>query len=46
MAHNILAAWAHPALDHGPVTMLSLGDALDGLDVLPGFSFALADLFA
>jgi hypothetical protein len=28
-----------------PVT-LSIGDTLDGADVLPGFTYALADLFA
>lgn len=29
-----------------PVTTLSLGDTLDGLDVVPGFMYPLADLFA
>lgn len=29
-----------------PVATLNLGDALDGLDVLPGFSYPLAELFA
>ncbi|MGH2517006.1 MAG: Uma2 family endonuclease, partial [Ktedonobacterales bacterium] len=28
-----------------PIATLKLGDALDGLDVLPGFSYALSDLF-
>jgi Uma2 family endonuclease len=28
------------------VATLQLGDALDGLDVLPGFSYPLSDLFA
>jgi hypothetical protein len=28
-----------------PMT-LSVGDTLDGADVLPGFTYALADLFA
>jgi Uma2 family endonuclease len=34
-----------PAADQ-PTTQLSLSDALDGLHVLPGFSYPLADLFA
>jgi Uma2 family endonuclease len=29
-----------------PVVTLGMGDALDGLDVLPGFTYPLADLFA
>ena len=29
-----------------PATTLTIGDALDGLDVLPGFTYLLADLFA
>ena len=29
-----------------PIQTLGTGDALDGLDVLPGFTYALADLFA
>lgn len=29
-----------------PVSTLSMGGALDGLDVLPGFSYPLAELFA
>ena len=29
-----------------PITTLGAGDALDGLDVVPGFSYALARLFA
>jgi hypothetical protein len=28
-----------------PMT-LNIGDTLDGADVLPGFTYALADLFA
>lgn len=28
-----------------PVATLNMGDALDGLDVLPGFTYALSDLF-
>jgi hypothetical protein len=27
-------------------TTLNIGDTLDGADVLPGFTYALADLFA
>jgi hypothetical protein len=34
-----------PTLDQ-PTLRLRLGDVLHGLDVLPGFSYALADLFA
>jgi hypothetical protein len=34
----------HPGAN-APIATLGLGDALDGLDVLPGFSYALADLF-
>ncbi len=29
-----------------PAVTLGMGDALDGLDVLPGFTYPLADLFA
>ena len=29
-----------------PVARLGIGDALDGLDVLPGFTYPLARLFA
>lgn len=29
-----------------PVATLNLGDTLDGVDVLPGFTYALTDLFA
>lgn len=29
-----------------PVATLGIGDALDGLDVLPGFTYPVADLFA
>ncbi len=36
-----------PAGDVGqPMATLRMGDALDGLDVLPGFTYPLADLFA
>jgi hypothetical protein len=28
------------------VATLGLGDAFDGMDVLPGFTYPLADLFA
>jgi len=33
-----------PTVDQ-PMMRLSLGDALDGLDVLPGFTCALDELF-
>ena len=29
-----------------PVKTLGVNDALDGLDVVPGFTYAVADLFA
>ncbi len=28
-----------------PMATLAMGDALDGLDVIPGFNYALAELF-
>jgi Uma2 family endonuclease len=30
----------------GPIVTLGIGDALDGLDIVPGFSYPLARLFA
>jgi hypothetical protein len=30
----------------GPIATLGMGDALDGLDVLPGLTYPVADLFA
>jgi Uma2 family endonuclease len=35
-----------PGADRQPEAKLSLGDALDGLDVLPGFAYPLERLFA
>jgi len=32
--------------NQNPARTLKIGDALDGLDVVPGFSHPLADLFA
>ena len=34
-----------PISPQAPIAILSLGDILDGLDVLPGFTCPLADLF-
>lgn len=42
MAHATLAPWAEIVPDHGQMT----ADTLDGYDVVPGFTYALADLFA
>jgi Uma2 family endonuclease len=42
--HQQVDVWRQGA-DH-PVGILKIGDNLDGLDVLPGFSYPLADLFA
>jgi Uma2 family endonuclease len=35
----------HPGQMGGPVATLNIGDALDGEDVLPGFSYAVAAVF-
>jgi Uma2 family endonuclease len=43
-ARREVDAW-QSGTDH-PVRTLRVGEALDGLDVLPGFTYALADLFA
>lgn len=43
MAQNAtVAAWAEEV----PVATLGIGDILDGLDVIPGFTYPLAKLFA
>ena len=36
----------HPEVQTGPVRTLNLGNTLDGEEVIPGFSYAVADLFS